>query len=80
MFMKSSIDIIGGPAGITNKIDITATSYIAEVDLDTFTYSLAGWSSKTMLMLCGAAWLTESDAAAAIISEWARDSECEVMA
>ncbi len=55
MFMKSSIEIIGGPAGITNKIDITATSYIAEVDLATLTYTLAGWSSKTMLMLCGAA-------------------------
>ena len=42
MLRKSSIDILAGPAGITNKIEITAISYVAEVGLATQTYSFAG--------------------------------------
>ena len=38
--MKSSVDVIGGPGGVVNKIPRTAKSYIDEVNLDTFTYSL----------------------------------------
>ncbi len=41
MLRKSSIDIIGGPAGMTNKIEITAASYVGKVVVATFTFTSA---------------------------------------
>jgi hypothetical protein len=44
MLRKSSIDIIGGPAGMMNKIEITAASYVGEVVVATLTFTSAGRS------------------------------------
>ena len=40
--MKSTIDIIGGPATLLNKISSTATSIVDEVGLFVLTYTFAG--------------------------------------
>ncbi len=72
--MKSAIDIIGGPATLLNKISSTAASYVDEVSLVVSTYIFVVRCSEALLMLC-LAWLTKSVAAAAVISDRARDSE-----
>ncbi len=77
--MKSSIDVIGGPAGLLNKISRTATSYVDEVGLINLTGSFVARSSSKLLIL-SLDLLSKSIAAAAVISEDATDSEYEVMA
>ena len=72
--MKSSIDVMIGPAGLVNSISSTAMSYVDEVGLATLTCSSVGNYTKTLLIEL-LAWLNKSEAAAAIISERARDSE-----
>ena len=72
--MKSSIDVMIGPAGLVKSISSTAMSYVDEVGLATLTYSSVGNSTKTLLIEL-LAWLTKTEAAAAVISERARDSE-----
>ncbi len=44
-WVKSSIDLISGPAGLMNKTSSTATSNVNEVGLATMTFSFAGKSS-----------------------------------
>ena len=72
--IKSAIDVMIGPAGDLNKISSTATSNVDEVGLVVSTYTYAVRCSWALLML-SLAWLTKSEAAAAVISERARDSE-----
>ncbi len=74
MLMKSSIDVMIGPAGLVNNISSTAMSYVDEVGLATLTCFSVGNFTHTLLIEL-LACLTEPGAAAAVISEPVRDSE-----
>ncbi len=53
--IKSTIDIIGGPATLLNNISSTAASYAEEVTLVVLTYTFADIFSEALLMLSLAA-------------------------
>ena len=77
--MKSSSILIGGPAGLLNRISSMASSY-KERDVYTIYLSI---SDKSLLIMAPwmrlSEWLLWSGPAAAFISEDAMDSDVEIL-